>query len=263
MTLLPYVFRRLSSAAALALLLAASLTLSPSTYAAELEGTLVPLDSSIPAISSAPSTPSAQSTPPTPAAQSTPPTPVVVSADEASPPVSEPAPSAVILSNDEQSLRELEQRIESIFNKHSGNSNFELLQLVPIVAIIFSVGGPIFLIGFLIAKRYQNKQLRQQSLNNNIDKLLAAGRDIPVELLRGDEPQATVVAGNRDKGIRNICLGVGLLVFLTVLAGLDIGAIGFIWIALGVSQVLIWHLNQPKAMQPLELTGEKRAGQQD
>ena len=56
---------------------------------------------------------------------------------------------------------------------------------------------------------------------------------------------------NRSKGIRNICLGAGWAIFLTILAGIDIGAIGFIWIALGISQVLIWYLNQPKAGQPL------------
>lgn len=260
MTFLPCVFRRLSNAA-LTLLFAAPLTVSLFAHAAELEGTLVPLDSSVPAVSSAPSISSISSIPSTLIVEPDVPA-AVVSAQEPSP-ASAPAPSAATSFNDEQVARELEQRIESIFKKYSSGNNFELLQLVPIVAIIFSIGGPIFLIGFLIAKRYQNKQLRQQSLNNNIDKLLAAGRDIPVELLRGDEPQAAVHAGNRDKGIRNICLGVGLLVFLTILAGLDIGAIGFIWIALGVSQVFIWHLNQPKATQPLELADEKRVGQQD
>lgn len=123
---------------------------------------------------------------------------------------------------------------------------FEAAVLIPIFAVIFIFGGPIFLLAFWIAKRYSARAARQQNLNQNIDKLLAAGRDIPVELLRGDDPIHEEDLGSRDKGIRNVCLGTGWLVFLSIMVGFDIGSAGFIWIALGASQVLIWYLNNPK-----------------
>jgi hypothetical protein len=154
--------------------------------------------------------------------------------------------------NEEQLARNIEERVEQVLSRHNHRSSVDLSQLVPIVAITFSIGGPLFLLIFWISKRYQNRQLRQQSLNANIDKLLAAGRDIPIELLRGDDPKDPEQSGNRDKGIRNIAIGVGILFFLTLFSGLSEGAIGFIWIALGVSQVLIWHLNQPKPGQQVE-----------
>lgn len=80
-------------------------------------------------------------------------------------------------------------------------------------------------------------------MNANIDKLLAAGRDIPVELLRGDDPRQSDEGGNRNKGVRNLLLGIGGLIFLTIFLGIKIGSIGFIWIALGLSQLIIWKLN--------------------
>ena len=119
--------------------------------------------------------------------------------------------------------------------------------------------SPLILVGFYLTLRYKSRVRRQQVLNSNIDKLLAAGRDIPVEILRGDEPKGADEHGNLAKGIRNICLGIGLLIFLTVLVGFDIGAVGFILIAIGSSQTLIWYLNKPKTGS---LT-DQQAGQQD
>lgn len=246
MTLLPFVSRRLLGAIGLVFLCCLSVTYVVSAQAAELEGTLVPLDSSIPAVSSAPA--------------------VVIEAPAAPvAPIDEPAPPAVVpdhsypaVYQDEHAADEFERRMERLLKAQSRDRSIDLSQFVPITAIIFTLGGPIFLICFLIAKRYRYRQQRQQSLNDNVDKFLAAGRDIPAELLRDDEVKAAVQLGNRDKGIRNICLGTGGLIFLSILAGLNIGAIGFIWIALGVSQVLIWYLNQPKTGQQLEQQVEQQ-----
>jgi hypothetical protein len=43
--------------------------------------------------------------------------------------------------------------------------------------------------------------------------------------------------------VRNIGLGTGWLVFLTVMFGFKIGSFGFIFIGLGISQVVIWLLS--------------------
>lgn len=132
--------------------------------------------------------------------------------------------------------------------------------IIPIVAMILLFGGPVLLVIILAFLHYRAKARRQHNINANIDKLLAAGRDIPVELLLGEEATAvkrnvagevtTVYHGadsNMQKGFRNIGLGTGWLVFLTIAFGIKIGAFGFIFIGLGLSQVLIWKLSSPSA----------------
>ncbi|WP_331346160.1 DUF6249 domain-containing protein [Cellvibrio sp. UBA7661] len=144
--------------------------------------------------------------------------------------------------------RDLDKGLQEAFGKPNfDEGDIGLALLIPLFAIVFIFGGPIFLLAFLLVLRYRSRARRQQEINNNIDKLLAAGRDIPVELLRGDEPKSASEAGDLSRGIRNLFLGIGLLIFLTALVGFDIGSIGFIWIAFGCSQTLVWYLNKPKA----------------
>lgn len=154
--------------------------------------------------------------------------------------------------------RELDRGLQEAFGEAEFDAgDLSVAILIPILAITFIFGGPIFLVCFLMLHHYRNKARRQQDINTNIDKLLAAGRDIPVELLRGDEPRAASDNGDLSRGIRSLFLGIGLLIFLTALVGFDIGAVGFILIGLGLSHILIWYLNKPKAGT------EPQAGQQD
>lgn len=154
--------------------------------------------------------------------------------------------------------RELDKGLQEAFGEAEFDAgDLSVAILIPILAITFIFGGPIFLVCFLMLHHYRNKARRQQDINTNIDKLLAAGRDIPVELLRGDEPRAASDNGDLSRGIRSLFLGIGLLIFLTALVGFDIGAVGFILIGLGLSHILIWYLNKPKAGT------EPQAGQQD
>ncbi len=258
MKLLPYLFHRLCSARGLVFVCSVIMTQVFPLQAAELEGRIVPLDSSAPAVLSMP-----EQAKPVIDVQELPASPQAVSTSESvstnqSAPSSQSAPSPLVapthdyatMYHDEQAIQAFEQRIERMIDRHSRGNSIDLSQFVPITAIVFSLGGPIFLLCFLINRRYRYRQLQQQSLNENIDKFLAAGRDIPPEFLRNEERKAPGDLGNRDKGIRNICIGTGVLIFLSILTGISTGSIGFIWIALGVSQVLIWHLNQPKAGQP-------------
>jgi len=152
--------------------------------------------------------------------------------------------------------RDWEKNLSEAFGgDHKEGSDFHPALLIPLFAIVFIFGGPVILLILILVFFFGAKRRRQQDINMNIDKLLAAGRDIPVELLRGDEPKIADDTGNRAKGIRNICLGAGWLVFLTIAFDIEVGAIGFIWIGLGLSQVLIWYLNKPAE--------STQAGQQD
>lgn len=253
--------RHLLSAIGLALICA-----MPVAHAAELEGTPVPVDGSAPV--------QIQPDAPAPAAPSNP--------DAVAPEQPPQPPSADdnehwkqdnerwVRDNERQMRdhqnweRDWEKNLSQAFggNHENGNGNDDgpsameaLIVLFSVIALIIFLCSPLILIGVFLVLRHKAKTRHQQALNNNIDKLLAAGRDIPVELLRGDEPKSDEPVGSRDKGIRNIFLGTGWLVFLTIMVGFDVGSAGFIWIALGVSQVLIWYLNRPN--------GIEQAGQQD
>jgi hypothetical protein len=270
MTLFLSLPRRLLSAFGIALVCAFPATYSLSTYAAELEGTQVPVDAprSVPVPIDAPN--------PMPQELAEPPSPDAPPADQPPLPPLPDEHERLMRDNErrmqhnEQEMREHQEWQHGLIkdlNQAFGDDHHDdehdngpsameaLIVLFSVIALIVVLCSPLILIGVYLVLRHKAKARHQQALNNNIDKLLAAGRDIPVELLRGDEPKGPEDTGNQAKGIRNIFLGTGWLIFLTVLIGFNIGAAGFIWIALGASQVLIWYLNRPKVAE--------QAGQQD
>lgn len=126
-------------------------------------------------------------------------------------------------------------------------------EFVPLVTLILAIGGPLLLVGFIVSLRYRYRRQREQSINMNIDKLLAAGRDIPIELLRGDEPRSAdhddAEDSSLNKGIKNICIGLGILIFLWFIADINVASIAFILIGLGVSRVIVWKIAQPNKTQ--------------
>ena len=147
----------------------------------------------------------------------------------------------------------------SVKNKHNERSSgvdlkkqFYSEALIPVVAIFLGIGGPIVLIIALVAMHYRNKDRREKNNNANIERLLAAGRDIPIELLRGDEPYISDDSPlirddiNLRKGIKNVCLGLGIFVCFTIMFGIEPGAIGFIVLSIGISQLWLWKLSGNK-----------------
>ena len=146
--------------------------------------------------------------------------------------------------------RHMEAMSRPSSNTDSNSNSMEIL--IPITAISFSIGGAILLIIVLARLHYRDRERRAQNINANIERLLAAGRDIPIELLRGDDAYTTdgsVVLRdniNLHKGLKHVCLGAGLFAFLSILCGIQIGAVGFILIGLGISQLLVWKLSGAK-----------------
>jgi hypothetical protein len=150
------------------------------------------------------------------------------------------------------------------FDHSEPNSLLNPDVIIPIVAMSLLFGGPVLLIMVLALLHYRAKSRRLKNTNMNIDKLLAAGRDIPLELLLGDEPRVVkntneagdVIYTRNDesmrKGVRNIGLGVGWLVFLTIAFGIEVGSFGFILIGLGISQVVIWRLSDSRSAQVID-----------
>ncbi|RYY76890.1 MAG: hypothetical protein EOO52_05195 [Gammaproteobacteria bacterium] len=173
-----------------------------------------------------------------------------------------PEPPDVNSSRDniERAMSEVRDNFRG-FDHSEPNSLLNPDVIIPIVAMSLLFGGPVLLVMILALLHYRAKSRRLKNINTNIDKLLAAGRDIPLELLLGDEPRVIKSAtGNGDiiytrnddimrKGVRNIGLGIGCLIFLTIAFDIEVGSFGFILIGLGISQVVIWRLSDNRNSQ--------------
>ena len=181
-----------------------------------------------------------------------------------------PAPQAPEPPDINSARTDIEHAMEEVrnnFHDHDHSSLEDFMSpdiIIPIVAMSLLFGGPVLLVIILAFLHYNAKARRQKNINLNIDKLLAAGRDIPLELLLGEEPgivkntnqSGDVVYTRNDdmmrKGVRNIGLGIGWLIFLTIMFNIKIGSFGFIIIGLGISQVVIWRLSDNQKPQVTE-----------
>lgn len=142
---------------------------------------------------------------------------------------------------------QISRNVEQEFGKAFGSGdNLSTALLIPLFAIVFTFGGPIILIIALMMMHYRAKARRERQQSENIAQLLAAGKDVPLELLRGDEASSAVAEDNLRKGVKNIGIGTGLLIFLTLFLGIGIGSVGFIMIGLGISQLVVWKLADNK-----------------
>jgi Domain of unknown function (DUF6249) len=137
------------------------------------------------------------------------------------------------------------------FDNHTGNIAGGVMAgvVISIIAIIFSIGGPLILIGFIVFLVLRSRARRREQINHNIDKLIAAGRDVPLELLLANgahhSVDSTITKTDNtllNKGITNIGWGLGFLIFLTILCGFEVGAVAFIPIVLGISRIVIWGI---------------------
>lgn len=146
----------------------------------------------------------------------------------------------------EQISRNIEQELGQAFGSEH---NVGRALLIPLFAIFFIFGGPVILVIFLVLMHYRAKARRERLQSENIAQLLAAGKDVPLELLRGDEASSAVAEDNLRKGVKNIGIGTGLLIFLTLFLGIGIGSVGFIIIGLGISQLVVWKLADSKNTQ--------------
>ncbi len=163
------------------------------------------------------------------------------------------------ISLDDHEIQISDEQLEALWTEHIGPEIGRALQgmdidketmskavLVPLITFFFIFGCPTLIVIALLVLRHRAKGRHLQNLNANIDKLLANGRDIPLELLRGDDPKGAEDNSGLNKGIMNIGLGLGLLIFLTLISGFDVGALSFILIGMGVSRIIIWKLSQQK-----------------
>lgn len=103
--------------------------------------------------------------------------------------------------------------------------------LISIVAIVFVFVMPIGIVLVIFAYKHKNRKAKYEL----VTKALEVGKDIPEGLFK--EVDNNLMA----KGIKNICLGIGLGVFLwTVTDEFGLGCIGLMLMLIGIGQVIIY-----------------------
>lgn len=128
---------------------------------------------------------------------------------------------------------------------HNGGSYRGTLNVIALVAVVLTLGGPILAVGLVSYFRYRRLKVLQQCLNRILDE----GREIPEDFFH-----VLIEAPSKRfrSGIKQICLGLGLLCGLSLLLGLALGSIGAIFIFTGLAQLIIWkyesvNINNPVA----------------
>ncbi len=122
----------------------------------------------------------------------------------------------------------------------NGEGFIGALPVIALASIFACFGLPFFIIAMVLWFRYKNKQARYKLAA----EALATGRSIPKDLI---EPPKDADEAVLHKGIKNICLGIGLGVFLWILTETEgIAAIGFLIFCMGVGQVLIAYSSRPR-----------------
>lgn len=116
--------------------------------------------------------------------------------------------------------------------------------LIPLVAILLIFGGLPAVLIVLAVMHYRSARIKAQIQADTIAKALESGRELPLELLAQDAEPAPRTQLKR--GVKNVGLGVGLLLALSLMMGISIGAIGFIFIGIGTAQLVLWKLDKPE-----------------
>lgn len=141
--------------------------------------------------------------------------------------------------------KQLSKGGEFIFNQMENMLRATLI--IPILGIIMIFGLPILIVALVLYFRHKNKQAKYKLAA----EALAAGKEVPKELF--EENLASPKQNNETltKGIQNICLGLGLGVFLWLLTNVAaIAAIGFIIFCKGVGEVIIAYTTRSSEKEP-------------
>ena len=126
------------------------------------------------------------------------------------------------------------------------DDGFGIMQaMVAALAIIFSLGMPIIIVGIVLYFGYRKRRLAHDTIN----QYLASGKEIPPEVMQNLFKDAAVTATprtNLHKGTINTSIGLGMVIGFNAIDADFLAAIGFIFLLVGLAQLLIWKLEQGK-----------------
>ena len=130
------------------------------------------------------------------------------------------------------------QIFNSFWDNMDTNSFMGMFFVLAVLIIIFVI-SPIVIIGLILWFIYKNRKNRMRLA----EMAMQNGQPIPDELMPKAEEAPDDV---RQKGIRQICLGIGLTFFLGWVAGKIGAAIGILVLCIGLGNLLIARSSKNK-----------------
>lgn len=140
-----------------------------------------------------------------------------------------------------EDLRELKNvpEVHREVRVHEEDSALE--QFVPIVALLVIFGGPVFIVAIVS----RNNRRKREMVHQTIDRIIAQGKDVPVELLDALDKGTNGKSGLA-RGTVNVALGLGVGGMFLANAGVGPASIGLIPLAIGLAQLLVWKLEKTR-----------------
>ncbi|MCO1333338.1 DUF6249 domain-containing protein [Microbulbifer sp. OS29] len=126
-------------------------------------------------------------------------------------------------------------------HRHASHEGDDDSWLIPVVALFCVFGMPVLIVWLVTRSSYRKKQL----VMNNINRMVADGRDVPPELIDLLEEREPV--NSSDRGITLIAIGAAVFLSLSALAGIGVGSLGLIPLFIGVARYVNWKLDNKQA----------------
>ncbi|GMG88499.1 DUF6249 domain-containing protein [Biformimicrobium ophioploci] len=119
---------------------------------------------------------------------------------------------------------------------NGGEAIFGLL--IGLVVVLGIFGTPVLIVWLATRNSYRKKQL----VIENINRMVAEGRDIPPELLDAMESEAPQKSG--DRGFNLMAVGLAIFIWFSWMAGPELGSVGLIPLFIGVARFISWKMDQ-------------------
>lgn len=117
--------------------------------------------------------------------------------------------------------------------------------VVASLAIVFTLGMPILIVALILYSGYRRRRLAHETIN----QFVSSGKEIPPEIMQNlfkDAGAAQAPRTNLHKGSVNTGIGLGMVVGFSAIDIEFLAAIGFIFLLVGLAQLLIWKLEKGK-----------------
>lgn len=115
--------------------------------------------------------------------------------------------------------------------------NVEKFAWVPVVCMVLLCLLPLLLLFLILFFTYKGRKAKYSAYQ----KMAESGQPIPQEMTR-DMTEGDIKM--RNDGISNICVGVGLAIFLGLIIGKFGIAIGALVTCIGIGKLIIWYLSR-------------------
>jgi hypothetical protein len=113
--------------------------------------------------------------------------------------------------------------------------------IIPIVAIVFVFGMPVFIVALVVYSRHRRQRLLHETIRTMIEK----GVPIPPELLQPQQPRRLPKSDFR-RGLVWSAIGLGWFIAFTVKGNIGSGALGLIPLLIGAAFLVTWKVESSK-----------------